>query len=185
MFIILFLLFSFAFIPNTVLCKTPDELIDLVKKDLDLSRNILMHRGYNVVNFSFFKEIQYWWNENSKTCVSVLVEDGKIAEFSTITSKKCEQSIATLPKVGSNHFAGSAPVRNERLDSERVKLSEQGLRPVYWIKSQILDRSIEYWVSGNGEICKHLVFETISGGFVTAGNDEIRQCLFIGRATKM
>lgn len=108
--------------------KVPPELTGLVHKDLKAGQKEMETLGYEIVYSSFAKKVQYWWNEDSKTCVSLKIKGKEIDGFSTIDTKECESRVAAARKVWDGYHDGPAPVYNPTLDREREKLSGQGYK---------------------------------------------------------
>ena len=142
--------------------------------------------GWEIVYSSNAKKVQYWWNEGSKTCVSLKIKDKKIDGFSTIENKECESRLSAARKVWEGYTEGPTTVRSASLDKEREKLSAQGYKAVYWIKdpSWSPGTSSEMWSSADGKKCVHVVFKTADGAFVKKVDTETKQCTFPAGAKK-
>jgi len=156
--------------------QVPADLADLVRRDLDASQKTMTARGWEIVYSSLAKKVQYYWNEGSKTCVSLKLKGKEIEGFTAIDNAECTSLLAEARKVWEGYSNGQASASSPSLDAERKKLSGQGFKATYWVKNASPDRSIEYWLSADGKTCTGLVFGTTDGAFVKTSTNKPEQC---------
>jgi hypothetical protein len=169
----------------------PSDLADLVDTDLDAGRKKLEERGYELVESGISAKEQFWWNEQSKVCVSLEIDDQQIDAINSIDAAECTKRIETSHKAPekqekpakldkADHYVytdGQAKVNSPSLSAERQQLSYQGHKAVYWIKDASSGKGVEYWLSPDRTKCTALVFEMKDGTLVTMGAGEPDQCV--------
>jgi hypothetical protein len=162
----------------------PPELSGLVKKDLTAGQQAMQSQGWEFIYSLRIKKEQYWWNEGSKTCVSLKIKGKEIDGFKAIASKECESRVAKTRKAWERFSEGEATARSASLDAERSKLSDQGLKVVYWYKGPPDDISIEYWASADGKTCKSLIFQNSDGKLESVLRMAPKKCVYPIQAKK-
>lgn len=169
----------------------PSDLADLVDTELAAGRKKLEERGYKLVEPGSSAQEQYWWNEQSKVCVSLEIDEQQIDAINSVDAAECTQHIDTSSKAPEpqekpaqlerpDHYVytdGQAQVNSPSLSAERQQLAYQGHKAVYWIKDASSGRGVEYWLSPDRTKCTALVFEMKDGTLVMMGAGEPEQCV--------
>lgn len=184
---------SLTELTDTLLITTPapSDLADLVDTDFNAGRKKLEERGYKRVESDLSAQEQYWWNEQSKVCVSLEIDEQQIDAINSIDAAECTQRIETSRKAPetqekpaeldkADHYVytdGQAKVNSPSLSAERQQLAYQGYKAIYWIKDESSGKGVEYWLSADGAKCTALVFATKDGTLVTMGAGEPDQCV--------
>jgi hypothetical protein len=160
------------------------ELSDLVKKDLTAGQQKMQSQGWEFVHSLAIKQEQYWWNEGSKTCVSLKIKAKQIDGFKVIANKECESRVAKTRKRWESFAEGPATAKSASLDAGRAKLSGEGMKVVYWYRGTPDDISLEYWASADGKTCKSLAFQNSDGKLEAVLKQSPKKCVYPVQARK-
>ncbi len=127
----------------------PPEIISTVKMTLEEGQNKLESLGFEICASSLFGKKQDWYNESTKSCVTIKFDKKKIITevLQNPEISECQKGLEASRKVWEKYHDGQAPVNTSKIDEERKKLSDQGFKVSYWIDEVSPGRSSEYWIN--------------------------------------
>lgn len=78
----------------------PAALSDIVSQDVQWSRSQMRDRGYTLISSSAHggRQVAYWWNGSSLTCVKLVERGARVDELATAPSTDCNQYHAQAAK---------------------------------------------------------------------------------------
>jgi hypothetical protein len=151
------------------------DVADLAHTDLAAGKKKMEVLGYEIVYST--KKVQHWWNEGSKTCVSLGIERKEIGGVTTLDKAECEKHLDAARAVYAGYSNGQANVHSPSLDREREKLSGQGYTAVYSLKHVAPGTGAEYWSNAESKKCVVMDYQTNDNAWVKTANAKPRTCV--------
>jgi hypothetical protein len=158
---ILLLAFLFNINANAQDGSLPTEITSIVKMTLEGGQNKLASLGYEICYSSLFSKKEDWFNESTKSCVTVKFDKKKIITevLQNTDISECQKGLEASRKVWEKYHDGQAPVSTPKIDEERKKLADQGFKVSYWVNEVSPGRNSEYWVNDVTQKTMFIVWE--------------------------
>ena len=155
----------------------PENVKTILNGPLEEGQKNLQNKGYEVVYSSSFGKRQYWWNEPSKTCLSLGFRGEMIKELSTIHMDECQSRLEAARAIRDVYRTGLSEISSPSLEAQRNTLSSQGYVPSYWIRETAPGRSREYWHKKEGESkCFSIMSNIHDGSIIRAEACPLKEC---------
>lgn len=154
----------------------PEHLKPIINSPLDEGQKSLQNHGYEVIYSSALGRRQYWWNERSKTCLSLGFKGETVKELNPIHMDECQSQLEAAKALKDVYKGGLSEIHSPKLETQRNTLTSQGYEPVYWIKETAPGKSREYWLKSDEGKCYSIMSHIHDGSIIRAEPCSIKDC---------
>lgn len=174
----LFCLFAASLCVHSAVAQSPypETLKSIVNNPLNEGEKSLQNHGYEVVYSSSYGRRQYWWNDRSKSCLALGFKGETIKELNTIHIDECQTQLEASKALKDVYKGGLSEIHSPALEKQRNTLTEQGYKPVYWIRETAPGKSREYWLKEEEGKCFSIMSHIHNGSVIRAELGNIKDC---------